>query len=119
MTVKIYFFSYVQAILFAIGPHAFGQHKGGTMEKPAIDTGVFGKWPTISSTAISDDGQYSLYVVSDNLNTNNTHTVALHIVGNKTLNSDRSGNDEVILNGNISSPIFANDSRKVYFLNGN
>jgi len=43
---------------FACGAHLWAQ-------KPPIDTSVLGKWPRIEETAISENGEYVIYMIND------------------------------------------------------
>ena len=37
----------------------------GLSQKPPIDSGVYGKWPSVENASISNDGKYAAYVVND------------------------------------------------------
>lgn len=75
-------------------------------QKPALDTGILGKWPAIGETMISNDGLYSLYVVSDR----KAGVDTLHVVSNR-------GQWEVVVVGIGNELAFSDNSRWVYFMN--
>ena len=76
-------------------------------QKPALDTGILGKWPELHTPMISNDGQYSLYVVSDRKAGMDT----LHVVSNGV-------QWQVAVVGVISRIVFSDNSQWVYFMNG-
>jgi dipeptidyl aminopeptidase/acylaminoacyl peptidase len=89
--------------------------------KPVIDTGVLGKWPEITSPAISNDGKYSLYVERQGghfvANEINKHIFnILHVAPTSypalIKNDSQKG---MTIDGVTSDVAFSNDCRYVYF----
>lgn len=73
------------------------------LNKPAIDTKVFGKWPSLGSCAISNDGKYVLYTINDSPLESNTVVI-------KSVNNGW----QIQIEG-LSNADFTMDSKKVVF----
>lgn len=93
------------SIFFASAVFAQNSQKGPG--KPAIDTSVLGKWPEISGSKISNDGKYSVYIITEKI----TPGQKLVVVSNETLKKMEIPRAE-------DGASFTADSRKCLFLNG-
>jgi dipeptidyl aminopeptidase/acylaminoacyl peptidase len=111
----------ITPIIIILGSQANAQWNIKAQSKPVIDTGILGKWPQIVSAAISNDGQYSLYVERQGghfvANEINKHIFnILHVVPTSypalIKNYSQKG---MTIEGVTSDAAFSNDCRYVYF----
>src|ERR1700761_7998034 len=77
-------------------------------QKPALDSSTFGKWPSLDNIQITDDGNYSLYTVTDRFR--HIHTLTIRSNGGAWARTDTSTD--------FISPSFTADSRMAIFGNG-
>lgn len=99
---RVYLVFYFILISFA----GFSQAQYQMASKPAVDTSVFNKWPTLGATLICNNGDYFIYTINN------------QPIGNKTLviQSVNKGWIREFIGG--TEPFFTNNNKLAIFRNG-
>jgi dipeptidyl aminopeptidase/acylaminoacyl peptidase len=74
-------------------------------QKPALDSGTFGKWPLLRNISITDDGNYSMYIIDNRMD--KTHSL---VVRSNTSDWQKE------IAGDVKTANFTPDSKRLFFL---